>query len=62
MALLAGLREAGLRVIGSGRALVILEMAADAGRGIEVVVVIDVAVCADSRRSCVGARKHESCG
>jgi len=62
MTLLAGLRKAGLRVIGSGRALVILQVARDACRSCEVVVVVDVAVGAGSRRSCMRAREHESRG
>lgn len=62
MALLAGLRKAGLSVIGSGRALIVLQMATDAGGGGEVVVVVDVTVGTDTRGSRVRTGEYETGG
>ena len=54
MALRAGLREAGLHVIWLGRALEVLQMAADASRirAGQVVIVVDVTLHALHGRVC----------
>ena len=54
VALLTGLREASGNVIRVCRGLKILQMAGDAGRAGQVVVVVDVAIEADPRR--IGVR------
>ena len=55
MALLAGLREGGRHVVGIGGSLIILQMAGNAGRAGEVVIVVDVAVGAQPGRHGVAA-------
>jgi len=60
MALIARLREARGDVIGISRPLVVLEVAAHASRTGEVVVVVDVAVCALPRRHGVPATQRKS--
>jgi len=60
MALVAGLREVRCHVIGIGRALEILQMAGDAGRAIQTVVIVDVAVGAKPRRHGVQAGQIEA--
>jgi len=60
MARLAGLRESLLRVVRIFRVLEILKMAAHASGHGQVVVVVDVAVCARSRRHAMAARQNES--
>ena len=59
MALLAGLRESSLNVIRVRRALVALQMARHAGCHRDVVVVVDVAIDALSRRNGVCSCKRE---
>jgi len=44
VALLAGLRESGRHVVGIGGSLIILQVAGNAGRAGEVVIVVDVAI------------------
>jgi len=60
VALLAGLRESARHVVGALCALVIREMACHAGRRAEGVVIVDMAVQADSRRIRVRVSKWES--
>ena len=59
MALVAGLREIRADVIGIRRSLVVLQVTAHAGRGIEAVVVVDVAIGASPRRNRVQSSKGE---
>jgi len=56
----AGLREIGGHVIRVRRALIVLQMATDAGRGIQVVVVVDVAIGALPRRHGVHAGQRKA--
>ena len=60
VALFAGLREIRGDVIGIGRSLEILQVAAHAGRGVEVVVVVDMAIGAGTRRDGVQSGERES--
>ena len=60
MAGLAGLRESALHVVGIRRVLEIRQVARDAGRGREVVVVVDVAIGALPRRHGVRVRSAGS--
>lgn len=60
MTLLARLREVSSDVVRIRGCLIILQVATDAGRAAEVVVVIDVAVGAQPRRHCVAAGKRKS--
>ena len=50
VALLTGLRESGGHMVGIGGSLIILQVAGNAGRAGEVVIVVDVAVGAQPRR------------
>lgn len=59
MAILAGLREIGLHVIGIGGGLVILQVARDALRAGQVVIVVDVTLRALQRRVRAGKRKSD---
>src|SRR5271157_3631695 len=61
VALITALRKVRRDVIGIRGSLVILQVAADAGRGGEVVVVVDVAIGALPRWNCVHAGQGESC-
>lgn len=60
MARIAGLSEAQLRVVGIGRALVILQVARHTCRGAEVVVIVGVTVGTLTRRHGMHAREHKS--
>jgi len=60
VALLAGLREVSGDVVRIRGRLIILQVATDAGRAGEVVVVINVAVGAQPGRDCVAAGKRKS--
>jgi len=60
MTLLASLREPRRHVIGVRRPLVILQMAAGAGRGVQCVIVVDVAVAAQARWHRMGSAQRES--
>ena len=62
VALSAGLGEARGDVIRIGCSLIVLQMTTGAGRGRQVVVVVDVAIVTLSRRHGVHAGKRESCG
>ncbi len=56
---LASLGESCLHVIGIGRPLVVLEMTGHAGRGSQVVIVVDVAVRTLARRNGMATRQGE---
>src|SRR4029077_13242285 len=56
----AGLREIRSYVIGIRRSLEILQVAGDAGRAVQVVVVVDVAVGTGARRNRVQSGKRET--
>ena len=60
MALLTGLREVRSHVVWIGRALIVLEMAAHAGRCVEAVVVVNVTICASARWYRVQAGQREA--
>lgn len=60
MALLARLREVGGNVVWIGRSLIILQVATNAGRAAQVVVVIDVAVRANTWRISVTTGEGKS--
>ena len=60
--LIAGLREVRRDVVRVRRALVVLEMAADAGRSGQVVIVVDVAISALARRNRVESGQRKSRG
>src|SRR6201993_2196421 len=60
VALVAGLREIRADVIGIGRSLVILQVARNAGRAVQAVVVVDVAIGAGARRNRVQSGQRES--
>lgn len=55
MALLTGLRESGGHMVGIRRSLIILQMTGDARRAGEVVIVVNVAVGAETGRHGVAA-------
>ena len=59
MALLTGLRDACGRVVGLGRPLIVLHVAAHAGRAAQVVIVIDVAIGAQAGRNSVSAGQRK---
>ena len=61
VALITALRKVRRDVIGIRGSLVILQVAADAGRGGQVVVVVDVAIGALPRRNCMHAGQGEGC-
>lgn len=56
----AGLREALLGVIGIIGVLEILQMASHTRRHRQVVVIVDMAICAGSRRHRVASRQRET--
>lgn len=56
--LLASLRQVGLHVIGFGRALVVVQVASDAGCASQVVVVVDVTLRAGYGRVSAGKGKY----
>ena len=60
MALGASLGEVGRDVVGIRRALIILQVTADAGSAREIEVVVDVAVGALPRRNCVPSGQREA--
>lgn len=60
MALLAGLGEAGCHVVRICRALIVLQMAADAGRTGQVEVVVDMTVGTLARGDCMSARERKT--
>jgi len=62
MTLVTGLREVRRHVVRVRRALIVLQVAADAGRGIDAVVVIDVAIGAGTRRNDMHSGKREARG
>jgi len=57
--LVAGLREVRRHVVGIGSSLIVLQVAGRAGRAVQVVVVIDVAVGAGAGRDRVQSGKRE---
>jgi len=59
MALVAALREVRCHVVGIRGSLVVLQVTAHAGRGGQVVVVVDVTIGALPRRNCMHARQRE---
>ena len=58
--LVAGLWEVSGDVVGIGRALEILQVAGYASRGVETVIIVDVAVCALARRHRVQPGQREA--
>ena len=60
MALIAGLREVRCDVVGVRRPLIILEVAGHAGRAVQAVVVVHVAIGASSRWHRVHSSQHKS--
>jgi len=60
VALLAGLREVRSRMIGIGRPLEVLQVAAHARRTVQCVVIVDVAIRALTRRNGVQSSQHEA--
>jgi len=57
---IASLREIRRYVIRIGRTLIVLEVAAHAGRSVEAVVVVNVTICASSRRYRVQTGQREA--
>ena len=53
VALVAGLGEVRGDVVGIRRALVVLEVTTHASRGVQRVVIVDVAIRTGARRNCV---------
>jgi len=62
MTLVTGLREVRRDVVRVRRALIVLEMAADAGRSVDAVIVVDVAIRASTRRNGMHSGKREPRG
>jgi len=62
VALIAGLGETRSDVIRIGRPLIVLQMATDAGRGAQVVIVVYVAISTLPRWNGVQAGKRKGCG